>query len=297
MTPTEQINAFTAHVKELTDKFTESRSSLQNLLTYLRVPANQSKRFANVQAAKNKCANPADKRLGKYESALTSLVAVWGTSGDYKETPAPVSTGGGNAAELVNSVKAKLEACRLYACNDVGTFPQCVNTRISQSEQARIKKALPDKVFMPIVSPDRSWKGAELRGAYGQVVAKRAGECTNYGYYAAHILSQATATPKPRIEIVSWEGKNTAKHVFCIVGRTGGDTDGKLPPVAQWNDECVIVDCWALSLGHGCIYNKKNYCFPTMMHPSKVVMDSTKVSAEGPMNTQGGLKATGNKRW
>jgi hypothetical protein len=89
-----------------------------------------------------------------------------------------------------------------------------------------------------------------------------------------------------------------AKHCFVIVGRTGGTTKGSLPPVAQWNDDCVIVDCWALTLGHQCVFTKNNYCFKGMMHPSKVIMDSTQVkTANVPMKPQGGLKATGAKRW
>jgi len=295
MSPKEQIDAFAAHVKSLTGTFTESRSSLKNLFIYLRNPLNQTKRFGSAQDALNQCANPNDSRLAKYRPAINSLVAVWGTTGDYQRTSAPppvvVVATGGDALTFVNSVKNKLEACKLYACNDVGTFPQCVNKALSKSEQERIKSAQPKPVGMPILT-DGSWNGPALKQAYDAVVSNEAGECTNYAYYAGHILGQATSKPKPRLEIVSWEGKGRAKHLFVIVGRKGATTMGSLPPVSQWNDDCVIVDCWALTLGHQCVYSKHNYCFQGMMFPAKVNMDSTRV-ATGPINAQAGLKKTG----
>jgi hypothetical protein len=301
MSAKEQIDAFIAHLKSLTNTFTESRSSLRSLLVYLRNPANQNKPFSSAQDAIKKCANPNDARLGKYRLAIDSLVAVWGTMGDYQRTAVlvapPSGRGGGNAMTLVNEVKSKLEACKKWACNDVGTFPQCVNRTSSESEQKRIKSAKPEKVGMPILT-DGSWNSLALQQAYQAVVTKQAGECTNYAYYGGYILSQGKTSPKPRLELISWEGSGMAKHCFVIVGRTGGTTKGSLPPVAQWNDDCVIVDCWALTLGHQCVFTKNNYCFKGMMHPSKVIMDSTQVkTANVPMKPQGGLKATGAKRW
>lgn len=290
MNPAQQIEAFIAHLKSLTATFTESRSSLKNLLVYLRNPLNQSKPFGNAQDAINKCANPRDARIAKYKPAINSLVAVWGTDGDYERAP---SVGGAkNALALVNEVKAQLEACKTWACNDVGTFPQCVNKSLPKPEQERIKSAKPMKVGMPILT-NGSWNAQALRQAYDAVKANKAGECTNYAYYAAHILSQAKLNPKPRLEIVSWEGKGRAKHLFVIVGRTGSTPNGSLPPVSDWNDDCVIVDCWALTLGHGCVYSKHNYCFKGMMHPAKVNMDSTKVASKAPINVQSGLRHVG----
>src|SRR6266850_2560083 len=295
MNPTEQINAFIAHVKTLTTKFTESRSSLQNLLVYLRNPLNQAKRFSNAQDAINKCGNAQDARINKYKPAINSLVAVWGTNGNYQKNPAPppppVASGNKNIS-LVNEVKSRLLACQKFTCNDVGTFPQCVNKAISESEQKRITDAKPKPVGMPILS-DGSWNGPALKVAHDAVVSNKAGECTNYAYYAAHILSQGSTRPMPRLEIVSWEGPGTAKHLFVIVGRTGLASNGSLPAVNAWNDDCVLVDCWALTLGHGCVYSKSNYCFKTMMFPAKVNMDSHKIRSGQPMSVQTGLKKTG----
>ena len=299
MDSTAQINAFIAHVKKLTGKFTESRSSLRNLLVFLRIPANSKKRFISEQDIKNRCANPRDSRLAKYGPAIKELMRVWGTTLDYGQKTAPVipppATVSGNPATLVSEVRAELEKCRKYACNDVGTFPQCINPAVSKGEYQRIRHPDVKPVGPPIQSPDRSWKTTSLKVAYGAVNRNQAAECTNYAYYAGHLLGTGKATPKPRIEIVSWEGVGTAKHLFVMVGRKGETLkDGMVPPVSQWNSDLIIVDCWALTLGWECVYTKDNYCFKdTMMYPLKVQMDSTIKSTGLPMNVQGGLNKTG----
>ena len=299
MNATEQINAFIAHIKTFNKSFTESRSSLKKLLVYLRIPANSEKRFMSVQEIKMKCANPKDKRLDKYEPALNELKKVWGTSLNYGRPvsvalPPPPLVTPSNAMILVNEVRAELEKCKLYACNDVGTFSSCVNKSLPKSEQDRIRKAKPEFVGAPILSPDRSWKARSLKVAFDSVNSKQAAECTNFAYYAAHILGTGKTTPQPRIEIVSWEGEGTLKHLFVLVGRKGTTAaDGRIPSASTWNNDVVIVDCWALSLGWDCVFTKDNYCFKGMMSPLKVQMDSTIASLAGPMNVQGGLKKTG----
>jgi hypothetical protein len=288
MNSTEQFNAFLAHARSLTFWFTESNSSLSGLLEHLRNSKNKPKRFSNFRDALSKCANPNDARLGKYKPAIESLVAVWGTAADYQRALAT-----SKAMTLVNEVKAQLVACKNYACNDVKSFPQCVNTALPKSDQDRIKGAKQQRTGMPI-SCNGTWNTVALRQAYDNVKSHQAGECTNYAYYAGHILSQGRTTPKPRIEIVSWApGVVGSAHCYVVVGRTGDTPKGMLPPVNAWNNDCVIVDCWALTLGHDCVYNKFNYEFDTMMYPVKLLMDSTRPHTGEKMNVQGGLRRTG----
>lgn len=126
----------------------------------------------------------------------------------------------------------------------------------------------------------------------------RAGECTNYAYYAAHCLTENEG--HPRVEVVSWEGRGRAKHLFCMVGREGGvGEDFSLPAIAHWNNDMVIVDCWALTLGWDCVYTKQDYCFRDgMMFPSKVQMDSNIAwDPEQADDMQSGLRGTGAKLW
>jgi hypothetical protein len=149
---------------------------------------------------------------------------------------------------------------------------------------------------MPI-SSNGTWNAVALRQAHDSVKAHKAGECTNYAYYAGHILSQGKTNPKPRIEVVSWApGVVGSAHCYVIVGRAGDTPNGMLPPVKEWNSDCVIVDCWALTLGHDSVYTKSDYEFKTMMYPVKLLMDSTRPWTGATMNVQGGLKPTGRDK-
>ncbi|MDH0863366.1 hypothetical protein [Mitsuaria sp. GD03876] len=306
MTPAQQIAAFIAHVTDSTDKFTESRSSLRNLLAWLRTPTNQATRLADVAAAKRHCADPNDRRLAKYDPALRSLVVVWGTSNDYARTPpAPVATVaaapvGGSVMALINAARVTLEQCRNYACNDVGTFPQCVNTALPKSRQDAIRERGALKTGMPLlVDPTAAWNAPALEQAFMNVNRNRAGECTAYAYYAGHVLGTTPMrTARPRLEIVSWEGKGMAKHCFVVVGRAGPrGRSGLLPNSVEWNTDARIVDCWALTLGFECVYSVSNYCYPGMINPAQIIMDSTVARVARPFNSQGGLAKTEHKLW
>jgi hypothetical protein len=199
----------------------------------------------------------------------------------------------------VRGVRLKLYECQKYACNDVGTFPQCIAPTVSPQEFTRIRH--PDNirpVGMPIMSEDRSWRRAPLKLAHAAVRSAKAGECTNYAYYAAHILSEGEN--HPRIEVVAWEGHGRAKHLFCMVGRIGGTLDKfAIPPVSTWNHDMVIVDCWALTLGWDCIFTKQNYCFKdAMMYPLTVQMDTDIEWNPGLADdTQARLKTSEHKLW
>ena len=303
MTPAQQIAAFIAHVTASTDKFTESRSSLRNLLAWLRNPANQHTRLADVAAAKQRCADPGDRRLAKYNAPLASLVAVWGTTHDYaRNVPAPVVPavvpvgGGGSVMVLINAARQGLERCRNYACNDVGAFSQCVNPGLPSARQAAIRDRPPLKTGMPLlVDPRGGWNGPALQQAHTNADTSRSGECTTYAYYAGHVLNTTQiAGNRPRIEIVSWEGPGRFKHCFVVVGRTGPRSPtGLLPSSVHWNAEARIVDCWALTLGYECVYTVAHYPYPGMMNPSKIIMDNTVARTMVPFNAQAGLKRTG----
>ncbi|MQA36911.1 hypothetical protein [Rugamonas aquatica] len=201
-------------------------------------------------------------------------------------------------------VKAHLDSlmkCENYACNDVGTFSACIAPDIAvdkaSEEYLRIRYPTIQSIGPPITSLDRSWRPKELARAYSAVDAKKAAECTNYAYYAAHVLTHGKN--HPRVEIVTWEGEGTAKHLFCLVGRSGGTLPGFVVPSAEtWNDDTVIVDCWALSLGWGeCLYTRHNYCFDGMMSPLTVSMDSD-IPWDGEADlVQSTLKSTGQRLW
>ena len=217
---------------------------------------------------------------------------------------APVAVSASSGSRSVRSpadwlvrqgVQAKLEKCVRYACNDVGTFPQCIGVDENHPEYARIRSAKPMRVGMPINAEDRSWRAVALSQVWKQVTADSAGECTSFGYYAAHLLG--SAENHPRVEIVTWEGRGTAKHVFCLLGRRGGTGPGfTLPAVSEWNEDVCIVDCWAMTLGWGkCVFTKHDYCFrKTMMFPATVSMDlDIERSVEGVEDTQRRLRTTG----
>ncbi|MEW6518190.1 MAG: hypothetical protein AB1461_02140 [Thermodesulfobacteriota bacterium] len=84
-------NAFLADLKNRTNKFTESRSSVKNLLKYLRDTKDAPLPFASVDAAKAHCKDRNDKRLDKYEPAIRALVRVWGTGTAYQAEVARVA--------------------------------------------------------------------------------------------------------------------------------------------------------------------------------------------------------------
>lgn len=193
----------------------------------------------------------------------------------------------------VRGLKNELSKCEKYVCNDVGAFPQCIGVPEKHPDYHRIRNPGEGVIRTggPIMCADRSWRATKLGIAYRSVEQLKAGECTNYAYYAAHVLT--SSGQHPRVEIVSWEGGGRAVHLFCIVGRQGGLNDNfMLPPIAEWNHGVVIVDCWALTLGWGnCIFDTQNYCFKkTMMWPLKQQMDSSK-EWDGQVDAmQGGLK-------
>lgn len=303
MTPAEQITAFIRHVTDSTTKFTESRSSLRNLLAWLRKPENQHTPLAGVAAAKARCADPNDARLAKYDAPLRSLVAVWGTSRDYDAGTAGTAipeTGGGDVMALIRAARLGLEQCRNYACNDVGAFPQCVNRGLTKARQEEIKHRKPLRTGLPLlVASSGDWNAAALHQAFTNANLSQAGECTTYAYYAGHVLGTTPISGRrPRLEIVSWEGEGRAKHCFVVVGRTGPRSpSGHLPTSDKWNRDARIVDCWALTLGHGYLYTADDYCFQAMLDPSKIIMDSTVTRVSPTVNSQGGLKSTGLKRW
>ncbi len=76
------IEGFLNDVKRANPRFTENRSSLKNLLAYLRNTNTNPVPF-NVQKAKHLCGNPNEPRLMKYDTALKNLTAVWSTPKPY----------------------------------------------------------------------------------------------------------------------------------------------------------------------------------------------------------------------
>jgi hypothetical protein len=98
--------------------------------------------------------------------------------------------------------------------------------------------------------------------------------------------------------LVAWESRKTTErtradgskynkvdvvaHVFCVVNRTGGTETTrvgrsdreKLPPYAQWDKDCWIVDPWLASLGWESCYKLAEYPKKGFLSPVYLEMDS-----------------------
>ena len=92
------LDSFLAHARSLRrGKFTESRSSLLGLITFLRANVGSPKPLS-FDAVKRELSNPHDPRLGKYQPAIAALVNVWASAQPYSNAavqimPAPLMGG------------------------------------------------------------------------------------------------------------------------------------------------------------------------------------------------------------
>jgi hypothetical protein len=302
MTSQEQLNAFLADVASSTSKFTEKRSSLKDLFTFLRTAiatenatAARPAAFRDVAALHALCKSPTDSRLTKYAPPLRRLVRCWGSRMDYP--PRLIDT-----LSLINAVRVELNLCKNFACNDATTFAGDINPAVSKSVILARAKASGMPVSMPAPSSNGIWNANHLKNVKESVYTKKGGECTSFGKAAAHVLATTEIPgPRPRIELVSWEQRTSTTitrpdkstytkvtavaHVYCVVNREGGTTAvlvgkqqrAQLPDPSNWGDDCWVVDPWLASLGWEACYELAKYPKGGFLNPVYLEMDSTAI--------------------
>lgn len=163
----------------------------------------------------------------QYEQCFRCLVDCWGKAQDYRTTC--------SAVHLVQSVKPILDACKWYGCADVGQFPQVIAKGQEDAVRARANALPVLKTGIPVLPRydavqagtrarklSTVWRADHLRQTYDHVRNTRAGECTSFGHYAAHVLKQEAEAQNmdARIELVVWEGSGRLRGVTRNVERT-----------------------------------------------------------------------------
>jgi hypothetical protein len=184
--------------------------------------------------------------------------------------PVVVANNINGAYNWVNAVSKELDQFKTYACMDALTFQGCINPNVKDAVLKRYREAgntaMPVSVDLP---GQYDWKKNALRMRYDrtQQSGKQA-VCTSFAYLAAHVLTK-NREQGPRVEIVAHKaGKGS--HVYVLVGRTGGHTNGKISD----NWDAVIVDAWAASLGYPCIYkNRNSFVYRGMTNNLELVME------------------------
>lgn len=144
---------------------------------------------------------------------------------------------------------------------------------------ARRRQAVESSGPKPQSADPFHWDERKVKDAHDMVVKEKAGECTSFGWFGAHILSNAEVDESARVELVVWEkqGKTgLVTHVYCIVNRDGDYSQvntprgprRQLPPMKDWKGKWWIVDPWAGSLGHEIVYERgRGYPFGGMVEP------------------------------
>ena len=183
-------------------------------------------------------------------------------------SPVLASASSGDAYQWVQQKADELKQFSTYACMDASNFPQCIRPdqreAVLQRRDAQIKMGgRPAPPYVPLPG-NTEWKPALLKMRYSSIAGSndpktRQAECTNFALLAAHVITDGRPSG-PRVEIVA-HAAGRGSHVFVLVGRVGGHNNGRIPDA--WN--AVIVDAWAASLGHPCVYkNRGTFPFPGM---------------------------------
>ncbi|MEP3478774.1 MAG: hypothetical protein ABJZ55_05975 [Fuerstiella sp.] len=185
-------------------------------------------------------------------------------------TPAQVVRGGSDAFRWVSEVSSELDDFSTYACMDAGNFPQCIKAGKKNEVQARRLKSEGKPPMVNVIQPGQyEWKGTMLRMRYQDTQRfGKQGECTSFGYLAAYVLTKGRPEG-PRVELVAHKA-GRGSHVYVLVGRAGGlESNGMIPE--KW--DAVVVDAWAASLGHPCVYKDRGaFPFQGMTKKLELVM-------------------------
>lgn len=179
----------------------------------------------------------------------------------------------GDSGEAFNWVQQKsgeLDQFKTYACMDASNFRSCIKRGQEDKVLGRVKDSKGSPVPASVVQKgDYSWKSYALRMRFQNVQQfGKQGECTTFGYLAAHVLTNGR-DKGPRVELVAHDN-GRGSHVYVLVGRVGPHNDGRIPD--GW--KAVIVDAWAAALGHPCIYKGTgNYPFGGMTTNLELIME------------------------
>jgi hypothetical protein len=171
--------------------------------------------------------------------------------------------------------ESELMRCAAYACNDVIRYPGNINPSLTAAQQEDIKTRKSAFISLPRFSNDIEWSEYFLKQIYMQVNASRAGECTSYAYYAAHVLRRWHGAQ--RIEIVSCKLDDGGNHLFCLADRIGAVPDDRKIPRDTITAAVRVIDCWLLSLGWPqAVYTIKTFPWPDMLNDLTCEMDSNR---------------------
>jgi hypothetical protein len=220
-----------------------------------------------------------DELLGEIRQRAQQLhVTLVVPSGDGGAPP---------ARAFVERVRPALDAFKQYACADafLGTpynkttntydytkgFAGCIkhSARAEVERRNRELKGTTRGATSPFDSFIKAgaWNAKQYQTICGRVQSEQAGVCVTFAKAAAHILTNGQ-DDGPLVEIVAYKN-----HAYVLVNRQGevGD-NGYLPQ--EWINEpgVIIVDPWAASMGHECIYHGRGgYPFTGMIHPLLLV--------------------------
>lgn len=247
MTPQEQYNKFVEHVQKSTKKFTKQRSSLLPLFSILDDQLSK-KDVVRLKKEDVEKALGKDKRVAKYQEAITSLLKVWGTKEDYEipkqviiikdSTFSPVSDDWDlkdlkeKAAEIVNKI------FREKIVVDEWTNEEWNLEAISKSSKETSIAA--GTYVSAYLNKKNDFRGYTLN--YGKALNNkkdamlRCGECTSLAIYR---MSQDKAFAKVPIYAVSQGKPTSGGHWFAVVGDIEGFEYGKT------SKSCFVVDLWA----------------------------------------------------
>lgn len=223
------------------------------------------------------------------KAELTTECKRWGVPSEPTDV-APLNASTKDPRAWVAAVRPQLDKLGGYACADA--YFGCVYTKATDSYDyntgfARCipvaKRAHVEKLYREMkargagaTTPgdamhkgDGSWKGDNYARVYQTVTGARAGICTQFAKAAAHVLT-ANRPRGPRVEIVAYRN-----HVYVLVGRTGGYSQGNVVPPSWTSDRgLVIVDAWAGSLGNPTVYeNYASYTLKGMVNPIVLVAE------------------------
>ncbi|OOY34654.1 hypothetical protein BOV88_08560 [Solemya velum gill symbiont] len=187
------------------------------------------------------------------------------------------------ALNWVNAVNTPtgLQQFADYACLDASTFSACISGDQTHAGPVRTREAdwhagkfspFGTNSSMAITPKNRRFDPEKLAVNYNRIrdFGGQGAVCTTFGYLAAHVLTyNRNRTNVPRVELVCCP-RGLASHVFVLVGRQGGLTAQYRIP-NDW--DAVVVDAWAASLGHSCVFaNRDHYVFRGMTENLELVM-------------------------
>ena len=140
MNAKQQYDKFVEHVQQSTKKFTLKRSSLKPLFAILDEQMKKKKVAALDPTAVTKALGK-DKRLAKYQSAIDTLLGVWGTDHDYvipkpgtqpKESAITPTMILGDGEDKRKILSTKDMACHTWAISGTPANAAKVNTAYTE---------------------------------------------------------------------------------------------------------------------------------------------------------------------